>query len=274
MPEKRKQSTRRKRKQVPGQRSAQKQHKRVPNSEGQNQTPPVPGPAKDVRSSPPVSLGFDRKVLEALAGISASSRNYEKLARDILKSTSLSRSIDPSALVGVRSIDPEVLSALGGVVRGRIAKLPALASPGQSSGEPRDEKPAVPEIRKLDEHAPKSWKKSQERKRLHKAIKDRRPTNLIVLAADIRGSNLLMKEAIDLYEFASTLESFTKTARETIWRHDGLFDKFTGDGFLAYWSFTPARKNATLQRIFSATQDLHRSFLEESTPRPRAPICM
>jgi len=55
------------------------------------------------------------------------------------------------------------------------------------------------------------------------------------MAADIRGSTMLMKEAIRFERFAFVMDKFVTTVRQGIGRYGGWFDKFTGDGFLAYW---------------------------------------
>lgn len=58
---------------------------------------------------------------------------------------------------------------------------------------------------------------------------------IVVLAADIRRSTVLMKEAIDAYVFAETIGAFIEYARGVTDRTNGWFDKFTGDGFLSFW---------------------------------------
>jgi class 3 adenylate cyclase len=58
---------------------------------------------------------------------------------------------------------------------------------------------------------------------------------MVVMAADIRRSTFLMREAIDLVAFAEHLSRFVDEARTLVREHSGWFDKFTGDGFLAYW---------------------------------------
>jgi class 3 adenylate cyclase len=128
---------------------------------------------------------------------------------------------------------------------------------------------AVPHIERLTGHAPPDWRDT-EKSRFERAIERRRPIDLIVLAADIRDSTTLMREAIDPYGFASTLERFTERARKTTWDHGGVFDKFTGDGFLAYWSFTSRSKDSVLRKIFRAVRTLHSEFVERDVPQFRA----
>lgn len=61
------------------------------------------------------------------------------------------------------------------------------------------------------------------------------PGDLIVIAADIRKSTALMRESVSFKEFAKVMGEFVSESRRIITEHDGWFDKFTGDGFLAYW---------------------------------------
>lgn len=68
-----------------------------------------------------------------------------------------------------------------------------------------------------------------------KQAKAREPFEVVVLAADIRKSTILMREAVDLGEYAATISDFVDQSRAAITRSGGWFDKFTGDGFLAYW---------------------------------------
>ena len=81
-------------------------------------------------------------------------------------------------------------------------------------------------------HCPEHWEPSEEFKKL---LRVGHSFQMVVLAADIRRSTLLMKESVDLTEFANTIGAFVSAARSLVRREHGWFDKFTGDGFLAYW---------------------------------------
>ncbi|MFH9824823.1 hypothetical protein [Streptomyces bobili] len=59
----------------------------------------------------------------------------------------------------------------------------------------------------------------------------------IIMAADIRRSTFLMKEAVDEDMYAHILGTFIGSARRYIHESNGWFDKFTGDGFLAFWPY-------------------------------------
>ena len=91
--------------------------------------------------------------------------------------------------------------------------------------------------------------------------------SLLVLAADVRHSSLLMKEAVDPYRFASTLGGFIKRSRGVVWESRGWFDKFTGDGLLAYWPYTEGTKNSMLLRVFGAVRRLLNDFDQTYVPQ-------
>jgi len=71
--------------------------------------------------------------------------------------------------------------------------------------------------------------------RIRRAIADRLPIDAIVMTADIRRSSSVMKESIDILQFANILDDFVGEFRTTLCYHNGWFDKFTGDGFICYW---------------------------------------
>jgi class 3 adenylate cyclase len=59
---------------------------------------------------------------------------------------------------------------------------------------------------------------------------------MFVLGLDIRRSTFLMKEAVEFGQFAMILDAFISAIRARIRNYyGGWFDKFTGDGFLAFW---------------------------------------
>jgi class 3 adenylate cyclase len=60
-------------------------------------------------------------------------------------------------------------------------------------------------------------------------------TRHVVLSADIRKSTFLMKESTNLSRFAQIMTEFINYSRGVVAAHGGWFDKFMGDGFLAYW---------------------------------------
>ncbi len=89
--------------------------------------------------------------------------------------------------------------------------------------------------RLLKPHAPPDWEERFRRDELLDAVIDGEPIQMFVMAADIRESTTLMKEAVRFERFALVMDKFVSSVRRGIRRSGGWFDKFTGDGFLAYW---------------------------------------
>jgi class 3 adenylate cyclase len=87
----------------------------------------------------------------------------------------------------------------------------------------------------LATHAPPDWEERFRRDDLVDAIIDGQPLQMFVMAADIRESTMLMKEAVRFQDFARIMDKFVSAVRRGIGTPGGWFDKFTGDGFLAYW---------------------------------------
>jgi class 3 adenylate cyclase len=87
----------------------------------------------------------------------------------------------------------------------------------------------------LEAHAPPDWENRFRRDDLLDAIIDGEPLQMFVMAADIRESTMLMKEAVRFERFAFIMDKFVTAVRRGIGSPGGWFDKFTGDGFLAYW---------------------------------------
>ncbi len=70
---------------------------------------------------------------------------------------------------------------------------------------------------------------------IRKAISETTPIEAIVLTVDIRRSSAVLKESIDIPQYARTLDDFIAEFRTVLHYHGGWFDKFTGDGFICYW---------------------------------------
>ena len=101
----------------------------------------------------------------------------------------------------------------------------------------------------LANHAPPDWEERFDTEQLLDAIIDTTPLQMFVMAADIRESTLLMKEAVEFERFAKIMDKFVSAVRSGIGTPGGWFDKFTGDGFLAYW-IAPSRPKEEYQRRF------------------------
>jgi class 3 adenylate cyclase len=117
-----------------------------------------------------------------------------------------------------------------------VARARVLVS--DASGAEPDAAPDVDRgryVALVEGHAPPDWRSRFDANRLLDAIAHTEPIQMFVMAADIRGSTMLMKEAIRLERFASVMDKFVTTVRQGIGHDGGWFDKFTGDGFLAYW---------------------------------------
>src|SRR5208282_1825509 len=57
----------------------------------------------------------------------------------------------------------------------------------------------------------------------------------IVVVGDLRMSTLVLKEAVEPSIFARFIVGFTEAVRGLANASGGWFDKFTGDGFVAFW---------------------------------------
>jgi class 3 adenylate cyclase len=158
---------------------------------------------------------------------------------------------------------------------GSFGQQAATSSAGRrrtlNQGErPPESKEAIPELKRLEAHAPPGWAKSHEAKRFSRAIQKSSPIQLLVLATDIRQSTQVMREAVDAYQFASVMGRFVQDARKVVWDAKGVFDKFTGDGFLAYWSFTAGQMRAVVKRGLGVARTLQTLFRDVTLPQFRA----
>jgi class 3 adenylate cyclase len=104
----------------------------------------------------------------------------------------------------------------------------------------------------LESHAPPDWERRFRREELLDAVIDGEPMQMFVMAADIRESTMLMKEAIRFERFALVMDKFVSAVRRGIQGSGGWFDKFLGDGFLAYWIMQPGTPEET-ERDFVQT---------------------
>ena len=126
---------------------------------------------------------------------------------------------------------------------------PSDARDEPSTGEERDrERARIANL--LEDHAPPDWQDRFRRDELLDAIIDGKPIQMFVMAADIRESTMLMKEAVRFELFARTMDKFVSAVRRGIGTPGGWFDKFTGDGFLAYWVVQPTADDVENQRRF------------------------
>ena len=126
---------------------------------------------------------------------------------------------------------------------------PSDESDEPSIGEERDrERVRIAGL--LESHAPPDWEERFRKEELLDAIIDHEPIQMFVMAADIRESTMLMKEAVRFELFARTMDKFVSAVRGGIGTPGGWFDKFTGDGFLAYWIVQSTPEEKEYQRRF------------------------
>jgi class 3 adenylate cyclase len=110
--------------------------------------------------------------------------------------------------------------------------------------------------RLLKPHAPPDWERRFRATELLDAVIDGEPIQMFVMAADIRESTMLMKEAVRFELFARTMDKFVSAVRRGIGTPGGWFDKFTGDGFLAYWIVQSAPEEEYQRRFVEAAGNL------------------
>jgi len=110
--------------------------------------------------------------------------------------------------------------------------------------------------RLLKPHAPRDWEQRFRKTELLDAVIDGEPIQMFVMAADIRESTMLMKEAVRFERFALVMDKFVTSVRHGITRSGGWFDKFTGDGFLAYWIVQPASPEEYEERFVQTAGDI------------------
>ena len=102
----------------------------------------------------------------------------------------------------------------------------------------------------LERHAPPDWRDRFRADVLIDAVVATTPLQMFVMAADIRESTTLMKEAVHFELFAKIMDKFVSAVRRGIGTPGGWFDKFTGDGFLAYWVVQRGPDEEAHQRAF------------------------
>lgn len=108
----------------------------------------------------------------------------------------------------------------------------------------------------LEAHAPADWEQRFDKEKLLDSIASGEPIQMFVMAADIRESTMLMKEAVKFEQFAYVMDKFVSSVRQGITRSGGWFDKFTGDGFLAYWVVQSSSKEEFDERFVEAAGNM------------------
>jgi class 3 adenylate cyclase len=111
-------------------------------------------------------------------------------------------------------------------------------------------------VRLLEPHAPPDWEGRFRTEELLDAVNDGEAIQMFVMAADIRNSTLLMKEAVKFERFAFIMDKFVTAVRRGITKSGGWFDKFTGDGFLAYWVVQSGSEDAYHEHFVEAAGNI------------------
>jgi class 3 adenylate cyclase len=137
-----------------------------------------------------------------------------------------------------------------------------------SSGESVVESGHAAALSKLHLHTPPNWEEIISKEELHHLLDAGDQTGVHVVAGDIRGSTLLMREAISSREYATIATSFAEVVLKTAQETSGWFDRFTGDGFIVYWIYgrTPSR---FLREVIAFSAKMHSIFEETFLPHHR-----
>lgn len=114
----------------------------------------------------------------------------------------------------------------------------------------------------LGKHAPFGWEKEKEKylQLLKEYLDHEKPLRMIVLSADIRKSTFLIQESVIFRKLAQLMGSFIDRTAALFETGGGSFDKFTDDGFLAYW--LKPEDNPDYAEFFTVCQTLLYTFKE------------
>jgi class 3 adenylate cyclase len=140
---------------------------------------------------------------------------------------------------------------MAGLAHARVLVSDEAAGNAPSSEETRSRNADL-----VASHAPPDWRDRFDAGGLLDAIEASDPIQMFVMAADIRSSTMLMKEAIRIDRFAFVMDKFVTTVRQGIGHYGGWFDKFTGDGFLAYWIVQSGPDDVYHERFVEATGNM------------------
>src|SRR5712691_1380868 len=129
-------------------------------------------------------------------------------------------------------------------------------APKASSAAGQRDRDRARAARLLKPHAPPDWEQRFRKDELLDSVIDGEPIQMFVMAADIRESTTLMKEAVRFERFALVMDKFVTSVRRGIRASGGWFDKFTGDGFLAYWIVQSAPPDEYEERFVQTAGDV------------------
>jgi class 3 adenylate cyclase len=123
-------------------------------------------------------------------------------------------------------------------------------------------------LSKLHLHTPPHWERIISKQELHHLLDAGDQTGVHVVVGDIRGSTLLMREAVSSREYAMISTSFAETVLRVAQKSSGWFDKFTGDGFIVYWIYG-SKPSLFLREAMSFCRTIHGIFKEDILPEHR-----
>ncbi len=152
--------------------------------------------------------------------------------------------------LSVASLEPGATPQSPGPTQQHSPNLPTEGAPSPSGRPPLSSGRQLLLDGYLEQHAPPAWVREPVGNRSHacenldQLLTTPATIPVLVLCADIRKSTIVMRESIDLLAYGDTLGAFIEAARDAVKRSGGWFDKFTGDGFLAYWIPANAGRNA------------------------------
>lgn len=98
-------------------------------------------------------------------------------------------------------------------------------------------------------------------KEFYKLFADEKECDAVVVSIDIRRSTELMLKARTPKEFSKFITELSKRLSQCIIQNFGIFDKFTGDGILAFFPKFYSGEEAIL-RALKATEECHEIFRE------------
>lgn len=108
---------------------------------------------------------------------------------------------------------------------------------------------------------PLAWEKLKEDEEFRKLFEQKKPCPAVIMAIDIRRSTELMLKAKDADSYQSFIIALCAQLKQIILDNYGVFDKFTGDGILAFFPEFYSGDDATYLTV-KAADECHACFSE------------
>lgn len=115
----------------------------------------------------------------------------------------------------------------------------------------------------IKRHAPPGWQKLvpfEEVRRRTKRVKYAEPVQTVVLCADIVASTRLFECTQRPELIVNNLRVLFKELAGVVHAHGGWFDKFMGDGFLAYWPVVSGKRHEAIRRTMAVIREAKEAF--------------